>query len=276
MHARSHMPDGVAGAILAAAPNPQEVIACIGALGYAEQVETVWQDFLRIVARYGFDRVNYSYMPTLRDPERASRTTRFTLSSHPREGMAKVYASPLLDRSPMRIWATSNVGSMSWSQQPRLLRDYGMEADGPGLRELLHDLGVIAGYTVGFPRTAQSGKGTMGLTAQPGLDQAQVDEIWAARGPEIEALAVTAHNALSRMPLSVLDRPLSGTQREILGWIADGKTIQDVAILMERSVSSVEKNLAAVREVLGVETTAQAIARMALINQLRLPEDAGR
>jgi DNA-binding CsgD family transcriptional regulator len=48
--------------------------------------------------------------------------------------------------------------------------------------------------------------------------------------------------------------------------VADGKTMQDVALLMGVSSAMVEKHLRLARDALDVETTAQAVAKSALMN----------
>ncbi len=65
---------------------------------------------------------------------------------------------------------------------------------------------------------------------------------------------------------------LTGRQREILEWIADGKSMQDVCILTGLSLSTVEKYLRRARDELGVETTAQAVAKVSFFNQLYVSE----
>ena len=61
---------------------------------------------------------------------------------------------------------------------------------------------------------------------------------------------------------------LTERQREILCWIADGKTLQDITVLTGLALSTVEKYLRRARDELGVETTAQAVVKAAFLNQL--------
>ena len=70
------------------------------------------------------------------------------------------------------------------------------------------------------------------------------------------------------MPLPAPRVVLTERQREVLDWVADGKSLQDVCIIMGLSLSAVEKHLAKARELLSVETTAQAVAKLAFLNQL--------
>lgn len=255
----------------AAPPEAAEVVSAIARIGLAGGMEEVWAELRHQLSRFGFDRLNYGYSPALQHPANPSRSPRLSLSSHPDRRVRDLYVGPRLDRSPMRIWAMRNTGAISWSEQDRLLREYEMEATGPALKALLADLGIHAGYTIAFPPSAQNGKGSLGLTARAGLTQPEVDVIWSAHGQAIMALATAAHGRLSQMPLSLARYRLTDRQSELLGWIADGKTVQDAALLTGLSVSAVEKHLARARDGLGAETTAQAIARLALLNQLHMP-----
>ncbi|MEH6646779.1 helix-turn-helix domain-containing protein [Sulfitobacter sp.] len=84
-------------------------------------------------------------------------------------------------------------------------------------------------------------------------------------GEAIEAMCIAAHLNITRMPLPSKRNPLRPRQREMLEWIADGKSMQDIAVLTELSVTTVEKHLRGARDVLDVETAAQAIARAGLL-----------
>ena len=76
------------------------------------------------------------------------------------------------------------------------------------------------------------------------------------------------HLRLTQLPYPVQRRPLTERQREALEWVADGKTTQDIAMLMEISQAMVEKHLRLAREALSVETTAHAVAKASVLNQI--------
>ena len=63
-------------------------------------------------------------------------------------------------------------------------------------------------------------------------------------------------------------RELTQRQREVLQWVGDGKTAQDIALLMGLTAATVEKHLRLAREALDVETTAQAVLKAAFYNQM--------
>ena len=51
-------------------------------------------------------------------------------------------------------------------------------------------------------------------------------------------------------------------------WVSDGKTTADIAVLMGLTVATVEKHLRNAREAMNVETTAQAVMKATLQNQI--------
>ena len=87
----------------------------------------------------------------------------------------------------------------------------------------------------------------------------------------------TSDLTIVHLPQLSRHRALSPRQREALEWVADGKTTQDVALLMAVSVAMVEKHLRLARESLSVDTTAQAVAKASLMNLIfqRFPTDLG-
>jgi hypothetical protein len=62
----------------------------------------------------------------------------------------------------------------------------------------------------------------------------------------------------------------------VLELVADGKTMQDIAIVLERNVATVEKHLRGARDALGVETTAQAVRKASVLNQIFRLDRTGR
>jgi LuxR family transcriptional regulator len=77
-----------------------------------------------------------------------------------------------------------------------------------------------------------------------------------------------AHLKILTLPYTAPGRGLTRRQREALGWVGDGKTTQDIALLMGLTPATVEKHLRLAREALNVDTTAQAVLKAALQNQM--------
>jgi LuxR family transcriptional regulator len=75
------------------------------------------------------------------------------------------------------------------------------------------------------------------------------------------------HLKLLTLPYSGT-RPLTRRQRQVLEWVGDGKTTQDIAVLIGLTAATVEKHLRLAREALDVDTTAQAVLKAAFQNQM--------
>ena len=137
-------------------------------------------------------------------------------------------------------------------------------------------MGIVAGMSVSFPEVLSRSKGALGLIANPGVSPADVEAIFAEKREEVLAVANMMHLTIVHLPQLSRHRALSPRQREALEWVADGKTTQDVALLMGVSPAMVEKHLRLARDALAVETTAQAVAKGALLTMIfqRSPDTA--
>jgi len=112
-------------------------------------------------------------------------------------------------------------------------------------------------------------KGAIGLCARDGMTQDDVDALWAESGSEIELANKILHLKVVQLPHTTGQRrQLTARQREVLEWVGDGKTTQDIALLIGLTAATVEKHLRLARESLAVETTAQAVMKAAFANQM--------
>jgi LuxR family transcriptional regulator len=127
--------------------------------------------------------------------------------------------------------------------------------------------GVAAGYTISFPEVSTRSRGAIGLVARPGLSQRDVEDRWTRDGPVVHLLNSAFHLKATSLPYSPVN-PLTPRQREVLEWVADGKTVQDIAVILGLTTATVEKHLRLAREALEVETTAQAVLKATQKNQI--------
>lgn len=132
--------------------------------------------------------------------------------------------------------------------------------------------GITAGYTISFASLSPRRKGAVGLAAKPHLSQDDVDEIWDEFHQEIIALNNILHLKVLALPYGVRRR-LTTRQREVLEWIGDGKSVQDTAILLGLTPATVEKHLRLARQALNVDTTARAVLKASLHNQMYFSHD---
>lgn len=165
-------------------------------------------------------------------------------------------------------WALEHDGACSWSVMRDMMTTATLTRDERRVMAFNARHNVTAGYSIGFRSISPRTKGAIALTARAGLSQDEVDRLWADHGPDIQALNTIAHLRILSLPYSTPGRALTARQREVLGWVGDGKTVQDIACLLGLNPATVEKHLRLARDALSVETTAQAVLKASFQNQI--------
>ena len=233
-----------------------------------QTMEELWAAHTEKMAEYGFDRLLYGFTryktnTSLGDPEDF-----IILTNHDPEYTRVFLGEGLYFHAPMTRWALDHEGAGSW----RLVGDmFDNKALSPEEQRVLTfnlKMKVTAGYTVSFKSVSVRTKGAIALTAKTGMSQDDVDAIWAEHGRDIHLMNNVAHLKILTLPYSGPNRALTPRQREALEWVGDGKTTQDIAMLMGLTSATVEKHLRLAREALSVETTAQAVLKAAMQNQM--------
>jgi len=164
-------------------------------------------------------------------------------------------------------WALANDGACSWRWMMDMNRVDDLTPSEVRVMEFNKSMQVTAGYTVSFRSISERTKGAIALTARPGVTQDTVEQTWSRHGDEIIVMNNVMHLKLLTLPYFG-DRNLTRRQREVLQWVGDGKTTQDIAGLLGLTSATVEKHLRLAREALDVKTTAQAVLKAALYNQM--------
>jgi DNA-binding CsgD family transcriptional regulator len=227
---------------------------------------SVWGIATAHFAGLGFGRVNYGFtrfrnMRAVGDPDDA-----LFLTTADDDYAQFYFRNGFYARTPAFRWAQNNEGACTWTWVREAAQAGKLSPEEMDTVRQNAALGIVAGISVSFPETSTRAKGALGLIADPGLDHVAVDAIFAQRRDEILAIAHAMHLKLIQLPIVTRRRSLTQRQREALEWVADGKTTQDVALLMAVSPAMVEKHLRLAREALSVDTTAQAVAKAALMN----------
>jgi LuxR family transcriptional regulator len=231
-------------------------------------LEALWDAHTQKMAEYGFDRLIYGFTryrtPTsLGDPEDF-----VILTNHSREFTEEFIGKGLYADGPMVQWALANDGACSWA----LMQDMaGAVTLPPAAQRVLafnKRMDVVAGYTISFKSISARSKGAIALTAKSGMDQQAVDELWREHGADFQLMNDITHLKIHTLPQTTAKRTLTARQREALQWVGDGKTTQDIALLMGLTTATIEKHLRLARQSLGVETTAQAVLKAAFTNQM--------
>lgn len=242
------------------------VLSLLTRIAESRSVHDVWNLAVPHFASLGFARVNYGFTlfrgpRSVGDPDDA-----LFLTSCDTDYAKFYFRNGFFSRTPAFRWAQHNVGACTWSWvREAFLAGKLTTEEADSVRQNVA-MGIVAGVTVSFPESSTRAKGALGLIADPGLDPPTVDQIFAQRQDEILAVSHMMHLRLTHLPFPTARRALTQRQREALEWVADGKTTQDVALLMGVSPAMVEKHLRLAREALSVDTTAQAVAKAALMN----------
>ena len=243
------------------------VISTLDRLTNATSMEALWRLHLDAMARYGFDRLVYGFTRyrsgrSLGDPQ-----DWIVLTNLPRAYIGPFVDDGLYFNGPMVRWALDNDGACSWSWLASRARSGALTPGEMKVLDFNRRMGVTTGYTISFLTVSHRAKGAIALIARPGVPQAEVDAIWARSGQEITVLNSAAHLKIQTLPYSG-SRQLTARQREVLQWVGDGKTAQDIGLLMGLTAATVEKHLRLAREALDVETTAQAVLKASFQNQM--------
>lgn len=236
----------------------------------AKDVETVWDTVTETLALVGFDRVIYGSTHYRTERSYGDPQDMLILSAHDPDYVETFLEEAMYFHAPMVKWAQENNGACSWSW----IAD-NLDHLTPAERRVIdfnRSMGVVAGYTISFPHRSHRSRAAIALTARRGMSQTSVDAIWSQAGTQLELLCNVAHLKIMSLPHAGRRRPLTARQREVLEWVGDGKTTQDIATIMGLTAATIEKHLRLARETLDVDTTAQAVMKATMQNQIFLIE----
>jgi LuxR family transcriptional regulator, quorum-sensing system regulator SdiA len=238
----------------------------LDSLARAVTLEDAWDLHCRTMARFGFDRLIYGYTRFVTGESLGAFDDAVFLTNHDPLYFDRFVRDKRFLKAPMVRWARDNVGACSWGT---LWADVETLSDDE--REIIafnRAMNVTAGYSISFSDPNPRSFGLIALAAEVGLTQDAIDSVWNLHGRKIEAMNHMLHLKVSSLPQRSSRAGLSRRQREVLEWVGDGKSNQDIATILGVSVPTVEKHLRLAREKLGVETTAQAILKAASQNQI--------
>ena len=234
-------------------------------LNETNSIEDLWSLHTQSMAEFGFDRLLYGFTQFRTAHSFGDKEDVLVLTNHDPK-YSDPFVNDLYFHAPMVRWATENVGACSWGW----MRDNAemLTESERKVVEFNRKMGIVAGYTISFREVSVRSKGAIALTAKDGLSQEDADAIWAEHGRLIVQMNNVAHLKITNLPFSTARKSLTKRQREALEWVGDGKTTQDIATIMGLTPATIEKHLRLAREVLDVETTAQAVLKAAFQNQI--------
>jgi DNA-binding CsgD family transcriptional regulator len=251
-----------------------DVTDLVGRIATTESISGVWQLATNYYRPLGFSRVNYGLTRFRHDMSIGDPDDALFLTTQSDEYAQLYFRSGFYERTPIYRWILRNTGLTTWRWVHDAYADGRLPPDEAEALRVNARYGIFAGIAISFPETRVRTKGALGLAADPGLDHDDVDAVLAREGPGMLAVAHMTHLKIATLPTRYARRGLTPRQREVLEWVADGKTTQDVAVLLGISVGMVEKHLRLLREALNVETTAHAVAKAAILNLIFTRDEA--
>jgi len=234
----------------------------------ADSLEEVWSLHTEHMKQYGFDRLLYGFTRYKTENSLGALQDALTLSNHSKEYLDKYLGEALYLNGPIVRWLRDHSGHVSWGWIDEQIAAGKLSDKEMKVHELNVKMGLVAGYTIAFKDISSRAKGGIGMCARAGLTQADVEAIWTEHGKEILISNNAMHLKISQLPFNGQRRPLTPRQKEVLEWVADGKTMQDIAIIMDLTSATVEKHLRLAREALDAETTTQAVMKASTQNQI--------
>jgi len=240
----------------------------ISALLKAGTIAEIWDVYCGFVARCGFGKLIYG---TARgDDQGGLEDARHALILHrlPTEYADTYLGEKLYLHSPAYAWAQEHRGACPCPEAERLYRAARPSPEQARIAELNDRFHLHAGYLISLRQGQHGLRGVIALCPTEADDQAIADAAWARHGDDIMLVSDVMHLKISVMPQTGTGRPLTRRQWETLRWIAEGKTIQDIAAIMELSTATVEKHLRMAREALNASTTAHAVQKAVSLNLL--------
>ena len=249
-------------------PTHQPILDTLDTVLRANSVEDQWAMLLDIMVGYGFDRLFFASTRFGIDEHWGAKSDWLMLTNHQPEVVKSFIGESIyLETAKIHSPPEGRPGAYSWSLRPLRAWD-DMTVFEQKHREVCDRNNVVSGYTLWFPEICCRSKSVMGLCARPGLSQAEVDEGWKTHGSELWVLANVVQLKLAALPNPDLEKRLTNRQKQVLAWVADGKTGRDIAAIMGLSLVTVEKHLRQAREALNVDTTAEAVKKAAMLNHL--------
>lgn len=230
-------------------------------------IANVWDFHCQTMAGFGFDRLLYGYTRFANETCFGDPKDALILSNHDPAYLERYLSEDHLRNAPMVRWARNNDGYCAW---PNMQDDTPCKSSAPDLCQVLstnREFGVLCGYTISFRALSPGGFGAIGLTGASGMTQGDLDALWADKGDEIVLMNEVMHLAVMNLPAADENR-LTKRQREVLEWVASGKTIPEICGLIDRKQATVEKHLRLAREAMGAQTTAQAVLKASFQRQI--------
>ena len=200
---------------------------------------------LKALAPYGYR--NVLFMAAATKLNRNSDVERMLLCNWPKQWFEQYHRDGFINHDPIVTTSHAVSRSFRWSEAPARshLSKRVMETASDDYR---------LKYGICIPI-----RNFEGLYAACSFADEEVDESDNSKFAA-ELIAIYAFNRLANLDCSTARRLLTDRQREIMKWVAAGKTSWDTSVILNISESTVKKTIDNAMQRLDVRTRAQAIA----------------
>lgn len=173
--------------------------------------------------------------------------------------------------SPWMVWANSHAGSIPLAQL---------------VSESRHDPGMVRALEIASRHGAASlriislkgrvarARGLVAICPALMARPAEEAALWLKNHREIATLTAIMHMRMATICRHPQRSGLTPRQREVLEWTSAGKTVAEVATILGLTPATVEKHLRLARDALDAGSTAQAILKAHVTNQIFLQKTA--
>lgn len=234
-----------------------------------QTVDDLKAPFFDAMAHFGFENVFYHARFLHGLPAALARGHVVTVSNLPEEIAQQFAAASGPGQAYWPEWVRRNDGAISTAAL--------LEARGDGASSRSHALamrnGLEAAQIISLRDRVLRTQGAVILNPRRGAGHEEVAQIWAGSGREVRTLAWVFHVRMATMGREA-QQVLTPRQREVLEWRSVGKTVAETATIIGVTPATVEKHLRLAREALGTETTAQAILKAHVAQELFLDDDS--
>lgn len=230
----------------------------------ADSVDELRQSYFDAMAHYGFGRVFYAARFMLAIPASVLHDEIHINSNFPPPFVDRLVSRGALIESPWAQWAMRNEGSVS----ARGLADQDGGGHAGRAMALAVEQGVQAGQLISLKNKVLRAQGAVFLNPRPGASHDESEQLWSNGHREITALSWVMHMRMATIRRGHALGHLTTRQREVLEWSSAGKTVAEIATILGVAPATIEKHLRLARETLAAGSTAQAILKAHLTNQL--------
>lgn len=215
-------------------------------------------DFSNVIAQFGFDRFMMTRLPGLgHDPEPLILAHTWSL-----EWGDQYRAKNYFWSDPVSHFSFAHNRPFTWSEarlaseQPNVAQQIASEARSVGMLDGL-------GFPLADPRAVQS---VISLSSDTAVDLPDADRAML----HMACIYCGLHAADISAPKESDLPKLTAREREVLRWLAHGKSAWETSAILNASESTIKTHLEHIRQKLSATTTTQAVATALYTRQIHL------